>query len=163
MMSSEPVESPTATPVAHLGESSGPDTAIDFRPEDAVVKTCCLGLCGVALAVASLAAQTTYSKADADDIQGLSVAYSEHRGRFVGFRTGYLENRVLGSLAPTPAGAFGRKHELFVGEAPSAFWIRDLAPHPGSASADGRRFLLSYWSDPPGRTAGMRFVEVTLK
>ncbi|HET9267915.1 MAG TPA: nuclear transport factor 2 family protein, partial [Vicinamibacterales bacterium] len=47
------------------------------------MKTFYLGLCGVALAVASLAAQTTvttYTKADADEIQGLSAKYASALG-----------------------------------------------------------------------------------
>jgi hypothetical protein len=45
-----------------------------------VVKTFYLGLCGVSLAVASLAAQTTYTKGDADEIQGLSAKYASALG-----------------------------------------------------------------------------------
>ena len=47
------------------------------------MKTFYLGLCGVALAVASLAAQTTvttYTKADADEIQALSAKYASALG-----------------------------------------------------------------------------------
>ena len=44
------------------------------------MKTFYLGLCGVALAVASLAAQTTYTKADADEIQALCAKYASALG-----------------------------------------------------------------------------------
>jgi len=46
------------------------------------MKSLYLGLCGVALAVASLAAQTafTFTKADADEIQGLSAKYATTLG-----------------------------------------------------------------------------------
>jgi hypothetical protein len=44
------------------------------------VKTFYLVLCGMALAMASLAAQTTLSKADTDEIQGLSAKYATMLG-----------------------------------------------------------------------------------
>jgi hypothetical protein len=44
------------------------------------VKTFYLGVCGVALAVASLAAQPTMTKADTDEIQGLSAKYASMLG-----------------------------------------------------------------------------------
>jgi hypothetical protein len=45
------------------------------------VKKLCLGLCGVVLAVANLAAaQTTFTKADAEEIQGLSAKYASALG-----------------------------------------------------------------------------------
>jgi hypothetical protein len=44
------------------------------------VKKLCLGLCGAVLAAANLAAQSTVSKADADEIQGLSAKYATMLG-----------------------------------------------------------------------------------
>jgi len=44
------------------------------------VKNFYLGLCGVALAVASLPAQTTYTRADAEEIQALSAKYASALG-----------------------------------------------------------------------------------
>ena len=44
------------------------------------MKTFYLGLCGVALAVASLAAQTALTRADTDEIQGLSAKYASMLG-----------------------------------------------------------------------------------
>jgi hypothetical protein len=44
------------------------------------VKKLCLGLCGAVLAAANLAAQATVSKADADEIQGLSAKYATMLG-----------------------------------------------------------------------------------
>ena len=44
------------------------------------MKTFYLGLCGVALGVASLAAQTTFTQADRDEIQSLSARYATALG-----------------------------------------------------------------------------------
>ena len=44
------------------------------------MKKLCLGLCGAVLAAANLAAQTTFTKADADEIQGLSAKYATMLG-----------------------------------------------------------------------------------
>ena len=44
------------------------------------MKTFYLGVCGVALAMATMAAQTTSTKADTDEIQGLSAKYASALG-----------------------------------------------------------------------------------
>lgn len=44
------------------------------------MKTFCLGLCGVALGVTSLAAQSTFTQADRDEVQSLSARYAAALG-----------------------------------------------------------------------------------
>jgi hypothetical protein len=96
-------------------------------------------------------------------ITSLSVVRNAYLDRYVFLYPAPLSDTVIGQIADFPWGPFAQVTPLYEGTAPTDFWIRDVAAHEGFGSADGRRFLTSYYTAPPTEPAGLRLVDVTLR
>jgi len=94
---------------------------------------------------------------------GLSIAWNGYLGKYLAVHTRFLANDVVARTAAEPWGPWSDPIDLFTGEAPSEFWIRDLHQHRAYATDDGRSLLLSYYSTPAAAPAGMRIVRLDLE